>query len=541
MEGGFAYVDKSLLIQEIIEKGGVVTLIPRPRRFGKTLNLSMLRYFFEIAEEDTSWLFTSLKIWEEEKYRAMQGQFPVIFLSFYDIGNDTWEKTFSSLQVSISVEFERHRYLLEGAILSPEEQEIYLALLRREADPALFSKSLYFLTNWLYRFHKKRVILLIDEYDAPVHAAYVKGYYKELIAFLSKWLSGGLKDNGALEFGVLTGILQIAKEGIFSGLNNVKTFSILEEVFQDKFGLVESEVKALLKEFGLEGKMADIEKWYDGYYFGTCERIYNPWSVLNCIDAKGVLEPYWVNTSDNALIAKLITGASGSVKKDVEELYQTHVIEQNIEKAIHFDNLEQNSDAIWSLLLFTGYISLSRPFVYGVKSGLKIPNREVLELYRLMILGWFKKSLDKDNYELLLNSLTQGDVDTFFKLFKSFVVSTFSMFDVTEAQPERVYHAFVLGILVGLQDSYEIKSNRESGYGRYDVILFPKKARDLGIIIEFKKADSGDSLELACSQALKQIKEKHYAQELLDRGIVRILCLAIAFEGKKVLIQSVFV
>lgn len=538
IEGGFAYVDKTLLIQEIVEKGGVVTLIPRPRRFGKTLNLSMLQYFFEKSTEDTSELFTSLNIWKLEKYRTLQGQFPVIFFSLYDIGDDTWERTFASLQISISVEFERHRYLLEEDTLSQEEKDIYLTLIRREGDQALYAKSLFFLTNWLYRYHKRRVILLIDEYDAPVHAAYVNCYYKDLISFLSKWLSGGLKDSGALEFGVLTGILHIAKESIFSGLNNVKTFSILKDVFQDKFGLVESEVKALLKEYELTDKLPEIQNWYDGYYFGSHNRIYNPWSVLNCINAKGVLEPYWVNTSDNALINQLIARASGALKKDMEELYKIHTIEQNIEEAICFDSLEQNTDAIWSLLLFTGYVTISGPFIYGKPCLIKIPNREVLELYRSMILSWFKKSIDKENYELLLNSLTTGDVDIFSKLFREFVFSAFRIFDVTEAQPERVYHAFVLGMLVGLQDTYEIKSNRESGYGRYDVMLIPKRSHDLGIILEFKKMDPKDNLEATCESALKQIEDKQYAQELLDRGFHRILCLGIAFDGKKVLIKS---
>lgn len=542
IEGNYAYVDKTLLIQEILEKGGAVTLIPRPRRFGKTLNLSMLRYFFEKSTEDTSHLFYSLNIWKIEKYRVMQGQFPVIFLSLYDIGDDTWGQTLASLCISISIEFERHRYLLEGDTLSPEEKEIYSTYLRRKGDEALYAKSLFFLTNWLYRYHKKRVILLIDEYDAPVHAAYVHGYYDELISFLSKWLSGGLKDSAALEFGVLTGILHIAKESIFSGLNNVKTFSILKDAFQDKFGLTESEVQALVEEYKLAGKLPEIQKWYDGYCFGSCERIYNPWSTLNCIDAKGTIEPYWVNTSDNALITKLIARASASLKKDMEELYQIQTVEQTIEEAIRFDSLEQNAEAIWSLLLFTGYVTLARPFTYGKSCHLKIPNREVLELYRSMILGWFKKGINKDNYELLLKSLSTGDVGTFSQLFEEFVLSTFSMFDVTGAQPERVYHAFVLGMLVGLQDTYEIKSNRESGYGRYDVVLFPKKicedAQSFGIIMEFKKSDPAENLEGACTAALKQIEDKRYAQELQSRGVRRILCLGIAFEGKKVLIRS---
>lgn len=542
IDGGYAYVDKTLLVEEVIERGTKVALIPRLRRFGKTLNLSMLRYFFEKAEEDTSYLFKNLNIWKLENYREMQGQFPVIFISLKDVKYLTWEETFNSLQEVVAKEFQCHRYLLDGSILSPEEKEEYLSMIRKEANQASLAGSLLRLTEWIYRFHKKQVILLIDEYDTPVHAAYVGNYYKDMIFFLRNWLSGAVKDNPYLKQGVLTGILRVAKESIFSGANNICTFTILDEAFQDKFGLLESEVKDLLEDYGLSDNLSQIREWYDGYRIGSCVGLYNPWSVLNCIYKKGALAPYWVNTSDNALMKQLITKGSEDLKADIEELLKNGVIEKTIEEGIVFSELEKNPDAVWSLLLFSGYLTIDATPSYGTPCLLRIPNIEVAALYRSMILDWFKASIQEPKYRMLLNSLIKGDVDTFSQLFQEFVLSSFSAFDVTQEEPEKVYHAFVLGVLIGLKDRYEVKSNRESGLGRYDVMLIPKNLSDLGVILEFKKVGRFEKtdLETAVISALKQIEDKHYAQELIDLGIKRILKLGLAFEGKKVLIRAKF-
>ncbi len=318
IDGGYAYVDKTLLIQELIEKGTQVALIPRMRRFGKTLNLSMLRYFFEKSETDTSYLFKNLNIRKWKHYEALQGQFPVIFISLKDVKCASWQETFEALQELIANEFRSHRYLMEGETLFPEEKEDYLKLLRKEGNPALLTMSLLRLTDWLHRYYKKSVIVLIDEYDTPAHAAFVGKYYDVLITFLRNWLSSGLKDNTYLERGVLTGILRIAKESIFSGMNNVHTFTILNEEFQDKFGLLESEVRKLLEDYGLIDKLPQIREWYDGYRIGSCAGIYNPWSVLNCIYTAGALAPYWVNTSDNSLMKQLIIQGGGNLKADIE-------------------------------------------------------------------------------------------------------------------------------------------------------------------------------------------------------------------------------
>ncbi len=542
IDAGCTYIDKTLLIQEVIEKGTKVALIPRMRRFGKTLNLSMLQYFFEKRAEDASYLFAGLNIWKDEKYRKMQGQFPVIFLSFKDVKYPTWEETFKAMKELISQEFKRHRYLAEGDTLFPDEKEDYQKILRKEADQALSAVSLLRLTEWMHRYHKKTVIVLIDEYDAPAHAAYIGKYYEKFITFLRNWLSGGLKDNVHLERGVLTGILRVAKESIFSGLNNISTFTVMHESFGDKFGLLESEVAKLLEEYGLQSKLAEMRQWYDGYRIGSCRGIYNPWSVLKCIETNGALAPYWVNTSDNALMKQLITQGSEDLKADVEELLKGGTIEKKIEEGIIFPELEKSPNAIWSVLLYSGYLTIDAAPSYGVLCPLRIPNIEVIELYKSVILDWFEKSINENKYKLLLNSLIAGDIDTFSQIFREFLLSSVSVFDVPAEESEKIYHAFILGMLIGLKDRYEVKSNRESGLGRYDVMLIPKNPKDLGIIMEFKKISPFKKMDLetAVNSALKQIEDKHYAQELQDRGVHRILYIGFAFEGKNVLIRHKF-
>ncbi len=542
IEGSYAYVDKTLLIQEIIEKRTKVARIPRPRRFGKTLNLSMLRYFFEKGKEDTGYLFKGLNIWKDEKCMAMQGQFPVVFISLKDVKHSSLETTLGALRGLVAKEYERHGYLLDGELLTTREKGLYNKILFEEGDGLLLEQSLFLLSEWLHRYHKKRVILLVDEYDTPAHAAYVGNYYDPMIEILRNWLSKGFKDNIHLERGVLTGILRIAKESIFSGANNISTFTILSEEFADKFGLLESEVSSLLEDNGLIDKLSDVGLWYDGYRIGSCGGIYNPWSVLKCIAGGGSLSPYWVNTSDNVLMKELIAKGTDDLKADIEELLRGGVIEKTIEEGIIFPDLEKSPNAIWSLLLYSGYVTIDKTPSYGVPCRLRIPNIEVGELYKTMISDWFKTSIHEHKYRMLLSSLTSGDVDTFSQLFKEFMISSVSVFDVPAEESEKIYHAFVLGMLIGLKDQYEVKSNRESGLGRYDVMLIPKNPSHLGIIMEFKKVGPFEKIDLenAVTSAIKQIEDRGYAQELLDRGIKRILYLGFAFEGKNVLIRSKF-
>jgi len=542
IEGGYAYADKSLLVQELLEKGTSVALIPRPRRFGKTLNLSMLRYFFEKSEENRGQLFHNLAIWKQQKFREQQGKYPVIFLTFKDNKHATWDATFEHFRIILGEEFHRHRYLVTSSVLSPEEKRDFHKILRKEASPTLYAHSLRLLTKWLHLYHKAKAIVLIDEYDAPAHAAYIGKFYHHLIDFLRNLLSGGLKDNSSLERGVLTGILRIAKESIFSGANNITTFSLLSDEFQDKFGLVEAEVKGLLASYDLSEKLPEITTWYNGYSIGACQQIYNPWSVLNCCAKKGRILPYWVNSSDNMLMQQCLTQGTGELKAEIEALLQEGCVEKKIEDGFIFTDLASKPNAIWALLLYSGYLTADS-VLRGNICRLRIPNAEVKELYKSTILDWFESSLNEHKYQLLLSSLTAGDVDTFSQLFQEFVLSAASTFDISGDEPEKVYHAFVLGMLVGLKDHYEVKSNRESGLGRYDVMLIPKNRHALGIIIEFKQIGRFKKVDMqtAAEAALKQIEEKKYAQELLDRQIERMLYLAIVFEGKNVLILPKFI
>jgi hypothetical protein len=314
----------------------------------------------------------------------------------------------------------------------------------------------------------------------------------------------------------------------------------LDEQFQDKFGLLESEVKQLLEEYGLAHKHSEIRQWYNGYRIGSCEGIYNPWSVLSCISKHGACSPYWVNTSDNALIKQLITNGTSDLKTDMELLLKGGNIEKNIEEGIVFADLERTSNALWSLLLFSGYLTLAATPSYGTPCQLRIPNNEVGELYKSMIFQWFDYSIQESQYRMLLNSLVTGDIETFSKIFQAFLDSSVSVFDVSSDEPERIYHAFVLGMLIGLRGRYEVKSNRESGYGRYDVMLIPQRSDELGIIMEFKKVERNEKMDLetAVVAALKQIEEKNYQQELLDRGVKRIIYMGFAFKGKQALIRS---
>lgn len=538
VDGGYAYVDKSLFIRDVLEKGTHVALIPRPRRFGKTLNLSMLRYFFEKTEADTSYLFAGLAIWKYPSYRAMQGKFPVIFLSLKDVKYSSWKETLQALKRVVAGAYEKHQVVRE--VLTSRELSFYEKILAEDDDITLFEQSLRLLIEWLCRYYKQPVFLLLDEYDTPAHSAYVGGFYDMLIHFMRNWLSAGLKDNPYLEKGVLTGILRIAKESVFSGLNNISTFTLFSDTFQESFGLLESEVEELLKEYGLLAKKDAVRKWYDGYRVGSCVDVYNPWSVLNYVANQGNLAPYWVNTSDNALVKRLIAQGTEDLKADLEELLRGGIVEKIVEEGIVFPHLEQSPNVVWSLLLYSGYVTMAAPPSYGEPFRLRIPNLEVGELYKGMVLDWFRNTIHEHKYSLLLRSLTQGDVDTFSQLFREFMLTSVSVFDVPAQDSEKIYHAFVLGMLVGLKDRYEVKSNRESGLGRYDVMMIPKNTGDLGIIMEFKKIGRFEktSLESAVESALQQIERRGYAQELHERGIDRILSLGFAFEGKNVLIRS---
>ncbi|MES2200294.1 MAG: AAA family ATPase, partial [Chlamydiota bacterium] len=487
IEDGYAYVDKTLFIQEIRERGTELALIPRPRRFGKTINMSMLKYFFEKTENDNSHLFNSYKIWQT-RYRELQGKYPVIFFTLKGVKQETWELAFEKFKRLIAEEFERHRYLLDSSTLSVDEKESFQLILQKKGHQVDYEMSLKWLIIWLERHHGKRVIVLIDEYDAPIHMAYFHGFYSTVINFMRNWLGDGLKSNTSLEQAVITGILRIAKENIFSDLNHSTNFTLFSEDFGDKFGLLEEEVIALLTDYGLQDKLPKVKEWYNGYHIGP-HAVYNPWSILNYIQ-HGKLEPYWVGTSGNELIKEQLVQKGVFLKEEFETLLSGEPITKLIDQGLVFASLKNSKEAVWGLLLFSGYLTLAAPPILSdvlYSCQLKIPNQEVQSLFQSMIREFFTDKFP-DTWPDLLKYLTTGDVESFSEEFQALIINIFSVHDIPKKAPERVYHAFVLGLLASLRDSYEIKSNKESGLGRYDVCLFPKDLEKLGIILEFKKA-----------------------------------------------------
>ncbi|MCF7800078.1 ATP-binding protein [Candidatus Babeliales bacterium] len=540
-EKNYYFVDKSLLIKEIIETGAEVLLFPRPRRFGKTLNLSMLRYFFEknlpSQKGNNKHLFKNLEIEKYKNCMQHQGQYPIIFFTFKDIKETNWEKTIEKIKDLISIEFKRHKYLLDSNLIDIYEKEYCKKIINKTASQVDYENSLKNLSEYLAKFYNKRSIILLDEYDSPITSGYLNNYYKEIISFMRGFLCGGLKDNSFLEKAIITGVLRIAKESIFSGVNNLKTYSIITKNFSEYFGFLQTEVENILKYYDLENKINDVKKWYDGYNFGG-HKIYNPWSIINFASDKGTLIIYWVNTSDNQLIRDLITNGDESLKSDIEGIIaginNKHVINDNIV----FQDINKINSATFNLLLFSGYLTVSdikydenRDVFLG---KLSIPNVEIRGLYKNIIIYWFENSINFNKYKAMLKNLISGNIEEFTNYFTDFVASSFSSFDLPENESEKVYHAFVLGMLVSLSKDYLVKSNRESGYGRYDVILIPRDKNKFGIVIEFKKADEKESIENAVQDALKQIKEKNYVQELKDLEIKNILNLGIAFKGKQV-------
>jgi len=541
VEDNYYYIDKTLLIKELIEVGGAITLLPRPRRFGKTLNLSMLRYFFEKSSIDTTHLFSHTAIWQEQEYQKLHAQYPVIFLTFKDVKELTWKNAYEKLTVIIANEFERHAYLLKD--LSGQDVKDYQAIMERTASFVLFSRALFLLTELLHNHYQKKVIVLLDEYDAPIHASYTYNYYDEMINFMRSLLTSVLKDNSFLERGVLTGILRAAKEGIFSGLNNLKVCSLTGIEFQNKFGFTQQEVQQLLKDQKLSDTALQVQQWYNGYTFGDTT-IYNPWSIVQCADQRGLIRPYWLNTSDNQLIKNLLSLANEDVKAELELLITDQSIIKEIDDAVLFPGIERNSKALWSLLLFSGYLTyVKKELIEGkLLCTLSIPNKEIKILYTDMIKEIFEASLTNTKITLLLRALTEGDSQTFGELLQEFISNSMGIYDFADSDPEKSYHLFVLGLLVYLRDSYEVKSNQESGYGRYDIMLIPKNPNKLGIVVEFKKVSParGETLEIASQKALDQIQEREYVTELKERGVKRIQLLGIAFQGKKVFVRSIF-
>ncbi len=538
----YAFVDKSLFIKELLDTKAAVTLIPRPRRFGKTLNLSMVRHFFEKNELSKRTLFNDLNIEKHASCMAHQGLYPVIFLTFKDVKKDNWENCYNGLTLIISEEFIRHKYLLDSPVLEDIHRSDFVAIMNRTAHVIHYHNALQRLSMLLTKYHGKKTIILIDEYDAPIHAGFLNNYYNEVVEFMRGFLSAGLKGNDNLAMGVITGILRVSKESIFSGINNLRVCSFLHHAYADKFGFLEEEVIDLLEQTKTSYRLNEVKSWYNGYASGDNLTVYNPWSILSFIDNNGKMQSYWINTSDNALIKKIITQSSSGVRADLEQLLVGNTIEKQIDENIIFENIFKNSESLWSFLLFCGYLSFDTMFLKNDCSfaSLRLPNREVKSFYTTMILHWTRDHVNVDTYIAMLNALIQGSATSFKEIFYDFVLKSFSAFDATGNEPEKFYHAFVLGMLVSLYETHDVASNRESGYGRYDVMIIPKNHTLPGIIIEFKKVRKAinETLEAAADAALAQIEEKQYAVELQKRNITNIIKLGIAFEGKHVLVQE---
>lgn len=570
----YYFVDKSLLIQEFIEGGAAIVLTPRPRRFGKTLNMSMIRYFFDINMKEeknivtgeieySRDLFRGLKI-EKEEVMKMQGQFPVINISFNTAKFDNFKDTMSRIKSLMSEIYLEHKYLLESDTLENIEKEEYESIINKTGDRELVATALGNLAKYLYKYFSREVIVLIDEYDVPIQEGYInKGnpthihslgtfeepntrfglsQHDEIVSFERIMFTHVLKDNNYVKKALVTGILRVAKESIFSGLNNLEVNTILGNKYSNKFGFTQEEVDELLTYYNLEEKNIEVREWYNGYIFGK-NVIYNPWSVLNYSnESEEGFIPYWINSSANDLIKRLLLKGDQKIKMELEELIAGKSITKAIDENIVMGEVEDSNENLWSFLLLSGYLKTTKKETIRGKRvcELKIPNEEVHIFFENIIEKWFLESMTSEKYQELLRTLTIGDIKSFGALFKGFVINNISYFDVSGKEPENVYHAFVLGMLVSLADTYEVKSNKESGYGRYDVMIIPKDTSKIGIVIEFKKINEflDDTIEEATEEALKQIEDKKYEHELISRGIKNIIKLAIVFKNKEVKITQ---
>ncbi len=539
IEGNYYYVDKSLLIKELLDARAKATLLPRPRRFGKTLNLSMLRYFFEKTEVSRRHLFNGLAIEQHPDCMKHQGQYPIIFLTFKDVKEGDWEEIFSAIKDVIAEEFDRHGYLAASPAISELQRKKFRLVLDGEGTTTDYKSSLRLLSACLHKHYQKRPIILIDEYDAPIHAGYLNDYYKEVIGFMRGFLGGGLKGNNSAEFSVVTGILRVAKESIFSGINNLRVCTLMSDHFADKFGLTEKEVEQALHDFALKNSVADLRAWYDGYLFGQ-GRVYNPWSIFNFIDAGGKLQPYWVNTSDNLLIQSLVKQAPDAFKDEVELLMRGGTVKKQINENIILPQLTYDQSVFWNFLLFCGYLTFENYRLEGIFyfADLKIPNNEILSVYHTIVLSWFKAPGIHQDYLTMLTKLVDGDAVGFKRLFESFSKEALGHFDVAGDEPERFYHALTIGMFAALYFTHEVKSNREAGLGRYDVMLVPKDSAKPSILFEFKKVPKGSkkSAKTVAQEALDQIATREYEIDLRARGITNIIKLGIGFNGKESLV-----
>ena len=543
------YIDKTDFIKDWWESADDVTLITRPRRFGKTLNMDMLKCFFSNQYEGRKELFEGLGIWKDEEYRKLQGTYPVIFLSFADIKGNTFEMARQQICIKILDLYEENEYLLEGDMLGESEKAFYKSVSMDMSD-AIISTSLNKLCVFMYKYYGKKVIIILDEYDTPMQEAYMNGYWDELVALTRSLFNSTFKTNPYLERGIMTGITRVSKESIFSDLNNLVVVTTASNQYNTAFGFTEEEVFTALDEQGISDEKEKVKEWYDGFTFGDKKDIYNPWSIINYLKFKKY-ETYWADSSSNRLVNELIRTGSAEIKNTMETLMAGGTVEKNIDEQIVFEQLKTNKDAVWSLLLASGYLRIEEFRTEGRLNkkiySLKLTNYEVEQMFGTMIERWFGGA--DVPYNEFINAMLSGDIESMNEYMNRVTRGVISYFDTgktpSDEEPERFYHGLVLGLMVDQVDNYILSSNRESGFGRYDIMLEPidKNNEKLpGIVIEFKvfNQKKEDTLEETVENALRQIKEKDYDAELIKRGVKEenIYHYGFAFKGKEVLIDG---
>ena len=536
----YYYVDKTLFIKELLDMRGKVNLFTRPRRFGKTLNMSMIRYFFEMDVPGREELFQGMKIMETgEKYLVHMGQYPVISLSLKSMKQATYEAAFYCLKEEIAREYKRHGSILEQLPYS-EEQEKFLRFIGRKASAEEYLGALKFLSECLYTCTGKQSVILIDEYDVPLENAYFAGFYDRMVALIRSLSESALKTNDCLAFAVITGCLRISKESIFTGLNNLNVVSVTSISYAEHFGFTPEEVEQMLRDYGLEQNLETVKKWYDGYRFGESE-VYNPWSVINYVDScyhnkNAFAKPYWSNTSSNSIVRTLVEQADISVKQEIEALIEGGTITKPIHEDITYDDMNSTQDNLWNFLFFTGYLKKIREHQEGetIYMEMAIPNSEVRYIYKNAVLRWFEEKTEKKELSPLYESILNGDTETAAEILSENLMETISFFDYQESY----YHGFLAGMLKNMgSHNYIVQSNRESGKGRPDILLKYPSVRGKAVIIEIKVSKTYQGLEEKCEEALAQIEEQRYEDGLRQEGYRNIMKYGVAFYRKECMLK----